>query len=82
MARSRGGRVSKHASQTLPVRGTLPRPLIGVRTVQTMITHFSRQDTPDLVQDGNQAGAGRIQVTHASFQVQSARPPAQPTQGV
>ena len=71
MARSRGGRVSKHASQTLPVRGTQPRPLIGVRTVQTMITHFSRQDTPGLAQEGDQAG--RIHLFHPPFQVQPAQ---------
>ena len=68
MARSRAGRVSKSASQTLPVRGTQPRPLIGVRTVQTMITNFSRQNTPGPDHGGEQAG--RFQVPHDQFQVQ------------
>ena len=71
MARSRAGRVTKSASQTLPVRGTQPRPLIGVRTVQTMITHFSRQETPGLAHGGDQAG--RVQVFHDQFQVQPAQ---------
>ena len=72
MARSRGGRVSKSASQTLPVRGTQPRPLIGARNVQTMITHFSRQERPRQAQEGDQAG--RNQVPNGPlFQAQSAQ---------
>ena len=60
MARSRGGRVSKSASQTLPVRGTQPRPLIGVKNVQTMITHFSSQGRSGQAQEGDQTGRNQV----------------------
>ena len=72
MARSRGGRVSKSASQTLPVRGTQPRPLIGVRTVQTMITHFSTQERPGQAQEGDHTGRNYVG-NGTLFQVQSAQ---------
>ena len=70
MARARGGKVGKTASQTLPARRTQPRPLVGGRTVQTMISYFASQGRHGDVQDGDIIG--RVRVSNGLFQVQVA----------